>query len=329
MGRNDSPWYPSVRLFRQSERGNWGAVFDEIAAELAHALGADTGFDEADGKGTTAVKSCRHGRMMFFTNDRYVGRSLDLYGEFSEGEPRLLDAIVRAGDTVVEVGANIGAHTLFLARRVGAEGRVYAFEPQRPLFQMLCGNLAMNELFNTHALHAASGREPGQIRVPSIDYAGAHNFAGLSLGGSGAGEQVPVVPVDSLNLSALRLLKVDVEGMEGDVLAGAAQTIRRLRPAIYVENDREENSPHLITQIRELGYRMWWHLPPLFSPNNHAGNKENVFPGLLSVNMLCLPAEFPHRVDTLREVSGPDDRWNVIPTAIALTCPVGGSSSSV
>jgi FkbM family methyltransferase len=251
--------------------------------------------------------------MMFLANDSFVGRSLDLYGEFSEGEPRLFGAILRPGDTVVEVGANIGAHTLYLAGQVGPRGKVFAFEPQRPLFHLLCGNLALNEIFNVYALLAAGGREAGKIRVPLADYSSPHNFAGLSLGGSGSGEEVEVIPVDALGLAALRLLKVDVEGMESEVLAGAAQTIKRLRPVIYVENDREDSSPHLIAQIRDFGYRLWWHLPPLYSPDNFAGNEENVFPGVVSVNMLCLPAELPHRIDSLREVSGPGDRWNAAP----------------
>lgn len=75
------------------------------------------------------VKECRHGKMIYNKNDMYIGRSLDRYGEYSEGEVDLFRQIVHQGDTVLEVGANLGAHTLALALLVGEGGCVHAFEP--------------------------------------------------------------------------------------------------------------------------------------------------------------------------------------------------------
>ena len=72
------------------------------------------------------LKVCRYGQMLFNVNDRYIGRSLDLYGEYSEGEVALFRQIVWPGDVVVDVGAHVGAHTLFFARQVGPAGRVLA-----------------------------------------------------------------------------------------------------------------------------------------------------------------------------------------------------------
>src|SRR5579862_896137 len=94
------------------------------------------------------LKDCRHGRMLFNVNDQYVGRSLDLYGEYSEGEIDFFKQVVQPGDTVLEIGANIGSHTVFFAKAVGREGTVQAFEPQRLIFQTLCANIALNNLEN-------------------------------------------------------------------------------------------------------------------------------------------------------------------------------------
>ena len=59
------------------------------------------------------VKACRYGVMMYLPNDQYIGKSLDLYGEFSEDEIAIFRQIVRPGATVIDVGANIGCHTVF------------------------------------------------------------------------------------------------------------------------------------------------------------------------------------------------------------------------
>jgi Flp pilus assembly protein TadD len=114
----------------------------------------------------------------------YIGRSLERYGEFSEGECDLLRQMVRPGQVVVEAGANIGAHTLVLSQLVGPAGRVYAFEPQRVVFQILCGNLALNGCLNVVCREVALGDQPGQLRVPPIDYQRENNFGGVELRGT-------------------------------------------------------------------------------------------------------------------------------------------------
>lgn len=234
-------------------------------------------------------KRCRHGLMLYNTHDAFVGRSLDLYSEFSQGEIGLFEQFIRAGQTVVEVGANIGSHTIWLAQAVGASGTIFAFEPQRVVFQTLCANLALNSITNVRCVHAAAGRRFGHIVVPALDYARPNNFGGIELGRADHGEKVPVVPIDSLDLSACHLLKIDVEGMEKEVLEGAVGCIKAHWPALYVENDREEKAEALIRFIDSLGYYMYWHRPPLYNPANFAGNPTNVFGRIVSVNMICLP----------------------------------------
>ncbi len=248
--------------------------------------------------------------MLFLTRDKYIGRSLDIYGEFSEWEAHVFTQLLRATDVVVEAGANIGAHTVHIAKLVGAHGLVLAFEPQRVIDELLCANIALNELFHVRPYHAALGRGPGTIKVPILDYRSEQNFGGLSLSESSAGEDVPLFALDSFALPALRMLKVDVEGMEAEVLSGARETIVRLRPALYVENDRQAQSERLIKLIDELGYNMWWHLPPLFNPGNFAQARQNIFGGIASQNLLCLPKETPAEVSHMRAVTGPKD-WIV------------------
>ena len=99
------------------------------------------------------------------------------------------------------------------------------------------------------------------------------------------------------------LMKVDVEGFELSALRGAEATIDRSRPVLYVENDRVENSDALIDWIRAKDYRMWWHVPPLYNPSNFFAEKENIYPGTRSINMVCLPRELPAPPSPLEEIT--------------------------
>jgi FkbM family methyltransferase len=254
--------------------------------------------------GGLRVKACRHGTMLYNPLDAYVGRALDLYGEFSEGEVQMLLQLAPEGGVVLDVGANIGALTLPLARKVGPKGAVYAVEPQRPIHMMLCANIVMNGLGHVRALDAALGKAKGIAYVPQLDYAKPNNYGGISLmeaprAGVPAAA-APMTTIDALELEACALMKIDVEGMETEVLQGGADTIRRRRPFLYVENDRPEKSAGLIALLRaELGYDLYWHRPFLYNPANLAGNAANVFPNLVSINMLCVPKEMKRRLNLL------------------------------
>jgi FkbM family methyltransferase len=253
------------------------------------------------------LKSCRHGLMLFHANDRYVGRSLDVYGEYSEYEVQLFQRIMRPGMVALDVGANIGAFTLALARVVFPGGRVVAIEAQRILHQILCANVALNGLGNVRTVQAGAGRTRATARAPHIDFSGGGNFGGFALTAAGPGEPVDIIPIDEMAIEACHLVKIDVEGMESDVLAGAAATISRHRPVLYVENAFTDKSPALIAQLRDLGYRLYRHVPPLFNPANLLGHGSDIFDGIVSYNMLCVPRESGNQPTGAREITGPAD----------------------
>lgn len=263
-------------------------------------LGAPGGLDYR-------LKRCRHGWMLYNVNDMYIGRSLDTYGEYSEHEIDLMGQVLRPGSVVVEVGANIGSLTVPLAQRVGPNGFVFAFEPERILFQNLAANIALNGLLNVATIRAAVGAAAGRAAMPPIDHRRHDNHGAWRLGPAGSGENVDVRAIDSLELAQCRLIKIDVEGMELDVLRGADATIRRLRPALYVENNPGPQSAALIAHLMALDYRLWWHVPPLFRSDNFFACADNVFPGIASANMFCLPRSVAGQIRGMSEVKGPDD----------------------
>ncbi|MGH6976862.1 MAG: FkbM family methyltransferase [Stellaceae bacterium] len=255
------------------------------------------------------AKRCRHGAMLYLATDRYVGGSLDRYGEFSEAETALFAQIVKPGMTVLDLGANMGAHTIYFAQAVGTTGCVVAFEPQRIIHQILCANVALNALPNVVTHQACIGRAAGTVLVPPLNYGAENNIGGLTLGASTAGEPVPQLTLDSLALAHCHFVKIDVEDMEAEVLEGGRATLTRHRPILYVENDREEKSAALIALLFELGYRLFWHLPPLFNPGNYFGVQHNVFGNTVSVNMIGVPKSMNSSLTDFKEVTSPADRW--------------------
>ncbi|MBU1374498.1 MAG: FkbM family methyltransferase [Alphaproteobacteria bacterium] len=233
----------------------------------------------------------RSGQMLSLKSDVYITRSLEVYGEYCPGEWLLLKQLIRPGMTVVEVGANIGAHSVDMARAC-APGPFYAFEPQPRIFQILCANLALNDIGNALAYPEGCGETEGEAVVPPMNYAGRGNFGGVSLQPTEApGVKVRVRPLDALDLATCGLLKIDVEGFEPQVLRGARETIARCRPVIYIENDREAQQQEVISLIAGMGYHLYWHTPGLFSADNFNGTQEDIFGRIGSLNMVCIPTE--------------------------------------
>src|SRR5207253_1370623 len=118
---------------------------------------------------------------------------------------------IRPGHIVVEAGANVGVHTLVMARLVGETGMVYAFEPHRLVFQALCANVALNSITNVHCRPEALGEQPGWLSVPSWSPECADHFEGMGLPQN---ERTPVTTVDGLDLPRCEFLKVDAGGRE-------------------------------------------------------------------------------------------------------------------
>lgn len=259
-----------------------------------------------------AVKRCKHGLFMYNRNDAFVGRGLDLYGEWCEFEISLMRLFIKPGDIVIDAGANIGTHTVAFANQVGPTGIVHAFEPQRRNFLMLAGNVALNGLDNVFCHQAAVGDQPGMIRLPPLPPPDTNfNFSAVAIGGGpDDGETVPLVTLDSLNLPSCRVLKIDTEGMEPQVLGGARDLIARCRPFLYLENNEAGASQRLSPILSNLGYTAWWSIAAYYDPRNFYSNPVNVWEKVVpSSNLFCAPAELNLQIANHEPFLGADDDW--------------------
>ncbi len=160
------------------------------------------------------------------------------------------------GDGVValDCGANIGVHTVAWAKGMTGWGQVLAIEAQERIFYALAGNITINNCFNARAFNAAVGAADGVLRVPQPDYRAPASFGSLELRQSATNEfigqaidyseerLVPIrmLAIDSLQLARLDMIKIDVEGMEVEVLEGAKATLGKCLPIIIVEGIKSD-----------------------------------------------------------------------------------------
>lgn len=169
------------------------------------------------------------------------------------------------GDGVVllDCGANVGAFTLPAARTMIGWGNVISIEAQERLFYALAGNITINNLLNARAIWSAVSNKKGTIEIPVPDYSTPSSFGSLELIQKDSSEFigqelnttqiVQTITIDSMNLSRLDYLKIDVENMEELVLDGAKKTIKKFKPLIHIEvlKSDKENIKDFVTK---LGY---------------------------------------------------------------------------
>lgn len=169
---------------------------------------------------------------------------------------------------VIDVGANIGTFTVQVAKILEeSEGVLYAFEPQRQIFQMLNGNLALNSIDNVFTFQYAVGNKTDKITIPKVNYYQPASFGSIGLKDDfgdigqeldfGNGEKVPLVTLDTqLNhLENIDVIKIDVEGMEKEVVEGSLNIIRKHRPLIYLEYIKQPNEGKDISDLlQSLNY---------------------------------------------------------------------------
>lgn len=160
------------------------------------------------------------------------------------------------GVVAVDCGANIGVHTIEWAKQMNTWGHVVAFEAQERIFYALAGNIAINNCFNARAINAAVTSQCGTMKMPVPNYFAAGSFGSLELKKRDNTEfigqpidyseskmvDVPTVSLDSLNLARIDLIKIDVEGMEMEVLNGGANCIARFRPILLIETLKSDKA---------------------------------------------------------------------------------------
>lgn len=172
--------------------------------------------------------------------DRNIAKKLALYGEYEDHIQELLTSLAIPGSVVVDIGANIGIHTIPLSRYVGIKGQIVAFEPDPDNYRILLRNINVNGLTNVNAHQLALSSKSGSALL----YQSSDNRGGLSLQHENTDEYGPQMDPVAVKTAVgdnffadldkpISLVKIDVEGAEPLVLLGMEKTLQK-NPTIAV-----------------------------------------------------------------------------------------------
>lgn len=178
-----------------------------------------------------------------------------------------LKPIIMKSKYIVDVGANIGCHTVSYGV-FNPNAFIYAFEPQKDIFSILQTNKNLNHLSNVTCFNKALGHTNMFMNMnPPLKTPDGINYAGTSVGSGG--EEIEMVTLDSLDLPGLDFIKLDIQGSEGLAIMGASQTINKYSPVILFEHDDTSIKPEHVGleyvptpffELVKLGYNTFKYL---------------------------------------------------------------------
>ena len=237
----------------------------------------------------------RYGVLEALEREDLVSNSLKMYGEWAQNEVAFLESLVSGGDTVVDVGAYVGSHSLAFARVVGSRGRVVSVEPNPTAVQALTACRDANDLVQLIVVPTALG----DVESDATAIEAFTDLSNMASGrvrrrppiGDTATPFVPVRTLDSLHLESCKLIKIDVEGSEASVLLGGLQTLVRCRPFVSCECNTITDSLAVLALARQLGFSVHGYVFAAFNPANFFGNTVDMFNGNCEATLLLSPLE--------------------------------------
>ncbi len=203
----------------------------------------------------------KSGEVIYINPNDYIGRMVYFFGDLDPSVTQLVQAILKDGNVLIDVGANIGIETLVGARGVGASGKVFSIEPVSDLTMLLTKSLEANGFKNVNVINKAVSDKPG---VASL-IINSNDYGRTSLGGSSAETTCLVTTLDDIcrenGVANIRLLKIDVEGFEASVLEGASYTLKNNTPNYILFESHPERGAFLnrkeVRILHQNGYELF------------------------------------------------------------------------
>jgi tetratricopeptide (TPR) repeat protein len=277
--RDDSPWYPTMRLFRQRDVAEWDHVVCRIADALSNfkpdgaiASGAASNRSSiginrpiiSDHRKTpkpmvSAATYTRIGMLQYWRDEFPAGESIAYYGEYLQPQLNLLCRLIPRGATVVEVGSGVGIHAVFLGKLIGPEGHLMLVELAPKMAPVLRQNLSANGVTGVTLVRDQDGGNEATI--------------------------------DQLRLQRLQCLKIHQHNQPVQVLQGSVDTLWRLRPIVFASANNARDMAMMADLARGCSYRTWQMDTSLFATDNFNRRTDDVFDGRCVTALFAAPEE--------------------------------------
>ena len=218
----------------------------------------------------TKVITRRKGFKWFLDLDEGIDFAIYLYGQFEPATAKAISSFVNPGDVVLDVGANIGAHTLPLAQVVGTNGRVIAFEPTKYAFSKLVDNLSLNpewaERISLEQIMLLGDENslPAAALYSSWPLGGSKQQHAKHCGKLESTEGAKACTLDSYiarnEIDRVKVVKIDVDGFEVEVVRGGLNFLKQQHPIIVMElapytlEERGSSLETLLGMLSDVGY---------------------------------------------------------------------------
>lgn len=278
--RMDSPWYPTMRLFRREESEGWPDVIVRLRAALVEAIGdravpftklsmVDSKDSMAAGQNSSSMRGekvmlgiakasqTRFGMIQYVPGTDAKSMSIEYYGEYMQVHVDLLACILKPGCVALEVEAGVGLHAIAMARLLAPDGQVLAIEASPVLRRIFEQNVRANEVKCVSLLPLAACE----------------------------------MSLDQLQLDKIDVLKINEPSRVRGVLDGASETVWRHRPVLLINQNAADELAVTLQQTRDFGYRCWCVSTPLFSPTNFNNRTVDLFDGEVLLALLAIPEE--------------------------------------
>lgn len=178
----------------------------------------------------SVIAETAEGRFVLDPRDRIISWSIICKGTWEPDESRVLGALIRSGDVVIDIGAHVGWYTMLFSNRAGETGQVFAFEPAPENFSLLKANVELNGRKNVRIENVALGDRTGEVILGrGGDNFGDHYVTFGRASPPPEGVAIPCMRLDDALAAPdrIRLIKLDCQGSEPAILAGATNALAR------------------------------------------------------------------------------------------------------
>lgn len=241
-----------------------------------------------------------------------IAESMYYNGYWEKNSTKLVKKIVRKGDVVFDIGANIGYYSCILSRLVGNKGHIYCFEPISKYVKRLKDNIKVNDLRNITVVK----KVVSDICVPQklqVGPSSARTFCGL--GEYNHTEVVESITLDKYiteenGIRRVDFVKIDVDGFEIEIISGAEDTLRKYKPIMLVEFCPEaqekvgNTTGDLLKLLQSFGYSLYSEYTGIEYKREYDFLKELSLSGSGSINVICIPYNYNYNSLKIKNILG-------------------------